>query len=363
MKPPKLDLEALRPHLEAALREDIGTGDLTTNAIVPPDAVAAGRFVAREEGVLAGGVLLAPLFALLDERVEVEVLKADGESFMPGQTLARVHGPARAILSGERVALNFLQRLCGIATMTSRFVKRASAHGTRILDTRKTTPGWRALEKYAVAAIRSALAVDPNNKKFVSMLKGADYERAARVLDRYLRENPGDQGARFILAKLRVKLGDVLAARRELEEVSRKIPRISPLRKEVHIELGRIYEKENPQKAVLEYKRAEELGGVQMELLQKLLRTYRKEGNEEKFIETAEKLLNLDPQNAGLEYELGLIYEKRAETAHKLGDDKGYKRNVEKALKHLSNAAKIDNSNLRYNLKLAELLERQHNNI
>lgn len=215
-------------------------------------------------------------------------------------------------------------------------------------------------EKYAVAAIRSALAVDPNNREFVSMLKGADYERAARVLDRYLRENPDDQGVRFILAKLRVKLGDVLAARRELEEVSRKIPGISPLRKEVHIELGRIYEKENPQKAVLEYKRAEELGGVQMELLQKLLKTYRKEGNEEKFVETAEKLLNLDPQNAGLEYELGLIYEKRAETAHKLGDDKGYKRNVERALKHLSNAAKIDNSNLRYNLKLAELLERQH---
>ena len=152
MKPPKLDLEALRPHLEAALREDIGTGDLTTNAIVPPDAVAAGRFVAREEGVLAGGVLLAPLFALLDERVEVEVLKADGESFMPGQTLARVHGPARAILSSERVALNFLQRLSGIATLTNRFVKKVSAHGTKILDTRKTTPAWRFLEKYAVAA-------------------------------------------------------------------------------------------------------------------------------------------------------------------------------------------------------------------
>jgi len=152
MKPPKLDLEALRPHLEAALREDIGTGDLTTNAIVPPDAVAAGRFVAREEGVLAGGVLLAPLFALLDERVEVEVLKADGESFMPGETLARVHGPARAILSSERVALNFLQRLSGIATLTNRFVKKVSAHGTKILDTRKTTPAWRFLEKYAVAA-------------------------------------------------------------------------------------------------------------------------------------------------------------------------------------------------------------------
>ena len=215
-------------------------------------------------------------------------------------------------------------------------------------------------EKYAVAAIRSALAVDPNNKKFVSMLKGADYEKAARVLERYLKENPEDQGAKFILAKLRVRLGDILIAKKELEEVSHRIPRISPLRKEVHIELGRIYERENPQKAAWEYKQAEEFGGIQMELLQKLLETYRREGNEEKFIETAEKLLNLNPQNAKLEYELGLSYEKRAETARKLGDDKGYREDIEKALKHFSNAAKIDNSNLEYNLKLAELLERQN---
>ncbi len=152
MKVPKLDVELLRPFLKAALLEDVGTGDLTSNAIVPEDAVAAGRFVAREEGVLAGGVLLAPLFALLDERVKVEVLKADGESLMPGETLARVRGPARAILSGERAALNFLQRLSGIATLTNRFVKKVSAHGTKILDTRKTTPAWRFLEKYAVAA-------------------------------------------------------------------------------------------------------------------------------------------------------------------------------------------------------------------
>lgn len=216
-------------------------------------------------------------------------------------------------------------------------------------------------EKYAVAAIRSALAVDPNNRRFVSMLKGADYEKAAGVLERYLREkDPDDQSAKFILAKLRVKLGDVLAARRELEEVSRKIPKVSPLRKEVHIELGRIYEREDPRKAVLEYKRAEEFGGIQRDLLQKLLETYRKEGNEERFIETAEKLLNLNPQNAKLEYELGTIYERRAETARKLKDDKGYKLNVERAIKHLSNAARIDNSNLEYNLKLADLLERQH---
>ena len=152
MKLPQLDLEGLRSHLEAALHEDIGPGDLTTQAVVAEDATATGRFVAREEGVLAGAVLLPPLFELLDPQVQVDVLKGEGESFMAGETLARIGGPARAILSGERVALNFLQRLCGIATMTSRFVKRASAHGARILDTRKTTPGWRALEKYAVAA-------------------------------------------------------------------------------------------------------------------------------------------------------------------------------------------------------------------
>jgi superkiller protein 3 len=215
-------------------------------------------------------------------------------------------------------------------------------------------------EKYAVAAIRSALAVDPDNDEFIDMLKNADYKKAEYVLERYLKEKPNDQSARFILAKLRVKLGDVVLARRDLEEVSRRLPRISPLRKEVHIELGRIYEREDPNRAAQEYKQAGELGGVQLELLQKLLETYREEKDEGRFVETAEKLLNLNPQNAELEYELGLIYERRAEIARKAENREERDKNLKKAIEHLSKAARIDNSNLEYNLKLAELLESQN---
>lgn len=148
----RLEVELVAGLLEAALAEDIGPGDLTSEAVVPPEALARGVFVAREPGVLAGAPLLAPLFRKLDRAVEVRLLKADGDRLGKGEAIATVNGPARAILAGERVALNFLQRLSGIASMTRRFVDKAAPHGARILDTRKTTPGWRFLEKYAVRA-------------------------------------------------------------------------------------------------------------------------------------------------------------------------------------------------------------------
>jgi len=148
----RLEIELVEGVLAAALAEDVGPGDVTSNAVVPPDAVAVGAFVAREAGVLAGGPLLPPLFRKLDAAVEVEFLKADGEALAPGEPIAAIRGPARAVLAGERVALNFLQRLSGIATMTRRLVEKAAPHGAKILDTRKTTPGWRYLEKYAVRA-------------------------------------------------------------------------------------------------------------------------------------------------------------------------------------------------------------------
>jgi nicotinate-nucleotide pyrophosphorylase (carboxylating) len=149
---PKLDIKRLDWHLDAAIREDVGPGDITSSAIVPADAVGRGLFVAREPGILAGGPLLAPLFRRLDADVTVRLLKRDGQALAAGDAIARIAGPARAILSGERAALNFLQRLSGIATMTRRFVDKAAPHGAKILDTRKTTPGWRYLAKYAVRA-------------------------------------------------------------------------------------------------------------------------------------------------------------------------------------------------------------------
>ena len=143
------------PLVRAALAEDLGrAGDLTTDATVAPDAVAVGRLVARRAGRLAGLPVAAAAFRLLDPAVEVEMHAADGEDVAAGAVLAVVRGPARPILSAERVALNFLGHLSGVATVTADLVRRveAAAPRCRVACTRKTTPGLRALEKHAVRA-------------------------------------------------------------------------------------------------------------------------------------------------------------------------------------------------------------------
>lgn len=133
-----------------ALLEDRAPEDVTTLATVPAEATARAAFVARQAGVLAGMPLVAETYRQLDARVRLVPHFADGDRFPDGAVLATVEGPARAILQGERVALNFLQRLSGIATATRAFVDAVIGTGCRILDTRKTTPGLRELEKYAV---------------------------------------------------------------------------------------------------------------------------------------------------------------------------------------------------------------------
>lgn len=140
-----------RPVLEMALEEDLGdAGDITTDAVVADDALASGRIVARAGGVVAGLAISTATFGLLDPRVVVDPLVHDGDHVLEGTILATVSGPARAILTGERVALNLLGRLCGIATSTARAVAAVAGTGAVIAATRKTTPGLRALEKYAV---------------------------------------------------------------------------------------------------------------------------------------------------------------------------------------------------------------------
>jgi nicotinate-nucleotide pyrophosphorylase (carboxylating) len=133
----------------AALREDLGRGDVTTAATVPPDARGEGQIVARAECVVAGLPLLDLVFAELGE-VRVDRRVADGATVRAGAVLARLDGDLTAILSGERLALNLLQRLSGVATLTQRFVAAVAGTKAQILDTRKTTPGLRLLEKYAV---------------------------------------------------------------------------------------------------------------------------------------------------------------------------------------------------------------------
>jgi len=135
-----------------ALAEDIGAGDVTSQACVPADRKARGRFVARELLVLAGEGLLPLIYAERGGVDEIQLLKRSGDRLSPGDVIATVRGKARTLLECERVALNFLQRLSGVATMAARYADAVAGAKCRVLDTRKTTPGLRRLEKMAVAA-------------------------------------------------------------------------------------------------------------------------------------------------------------------------------------------------------------------
>src|ERR1700733_9004804 len=147
---PSFDASACHNLLRSFLAEDIGSGDITTETTVSASQRARGEVVVTDPLVLAGIDLFAEVFRLLDLTAEAEIFTHDGEELTPGKIPAAMNASARALLSGERVALNLLQRLSGVATLTRRFVRAVEGTGAQILDTRKTTPGLRALEKYAV---------------------------------------------------------------------------------------------------------------------------------------------------------------------------------------------------------------------
>ena len=138
--------------IAAALKEDIGQGDITTDFFVPETLHATGRVTARENAVVAGTGAAAEVFRRVDPSIDIQIVHRDGDEVVAGDLIIEVRGLARSILKAERVALNFLQRLCGIATLTRQFVDAIGNHPAKILDTRKTTPGMRALEKAAVVA-------------------------------------------------------------------------------------------------------------------------------------------------------------------------------------------------------------------
>jgi nicotinate-nucleotide pyrophosphorylase (carboxylating) len=138
--------------ISGAIAEDVGREDLTTNAVIDSDSTWAGRIVAREAGVVAGLTIAARVFRSVDRRIVVAYLVEDGTRVGAGTALATVEGPARGLLTAERVALNLLGRLSGIATLTRRYVDAVGSLPARIADTRKTTPGFRSLERYAVRA-------------------------------------------------------------------------------------------------------------------------------------------------------------------------------------------------------------------
>ncbi|MGH3035159.1 MAG: carboxylating nicotinate-nucleotide diphosphorylase [Gaiellaceae bacterium] len=145
----ELSVDTLERLVRDALAEDVGTGDVTSEGAIDDAAVCAARVLLKERGVVCGLDAAAAVFRALDPEIVFEPLAADGDLVEPSE-VARVDGAARAILAGERTALNVLGRLSGVATLTSRFVAAVAGTGAVILDTRKTTPGLRALEKYAV---------------------------------------------------------------------------------------------------------------------------------------------------------------------------------------------------------------------
>jgi nicotinate-nucleotide pyrophosphorylase (carboxylating) len=143
--------ENIQTLVKMALKEDLGErGDVTTQAIVSRDQTMCGQIVAKASGVIAGLPVLQAVFAQVDPNVEIELHVADGDLVTPGTVVCTLRGQAQSLLTGERTALNFLQRLSGISTLTRKFVDVVAGTQAVILDTRKTTPGWRLLQKYAV---------------------------------------------------------------------------------------------------------------------------------------------------------------------------------------------------------------------
>lgn len=151
MKPAPLDLRVVDDVLRAAVREDLGGGDLTTAATVPSGARARARYTTKQPLVVAGLAVAARLLELVDPDLQYRQLSDDGDAVAERTAIAEVRGSASSILTGERVTLNMLQRMCGIATLTQEYVRQVKGTKARVADTRKTVPGLRLLDKYAVA--------------------------------------------------------------------------------------------------------------------------------------------------------------------------------------------------------------------
>ncbi|MBA2272007.1 MAG: carboxylating nicotinate-nucleotide diphosphorylase [Chthoniobacterales bacterium] len=180
--------------IAAALEEDVGPGDVTSHYFVSPAAHALGRIVARERAIVAGVDTAAEVFRRVDPKLHLEVAQPDGSSLMGGETILEIRGAARSILTAERVALNFLQRLSGIATVTRQFVEGVGKSHAKILDTRKTTPGLRALERAAVVAggganhrfgLYDMVLVKDNH-----LMAGAGFTAVAAAIQRVRQERP-----------------------------------------------------------------------------------------------------------------------------------------------------------------------------
>ena len=185
--------------VRSSLKEDIGVGDVTSQSMIGPNEMSQAVIVSRRQYVLAGGTIAKLVFAVVDPELSVHLLVKDGSRITTGEPVVHLQGRARSILAAERVALNFMQRMTGIATLTSQFVQKARPYGVQVLDTRKTTPLWRVLEKYAVVCgggvnhrmgLYDRVLIKDNHRAFWKRQKRgslADAVSAAR------RKNPGLQ--------------------------------------------------------------------------------------------------------------------------------------------------------------------------
>lgn len=202
IQPGRKEREKLWQLLEMARQEDLGSGDVTS-ALLPREIHATGRFVARQPMVVCGGALIEPMAVSYDGLLRTRCRVGEGERVEPGEVLAEWDGPARAMMAAERVALNFLQRLSGIATATREYVDAVTGTGAEIFDTRKTTPAWRELEKYAVRVgggrnhrhgLYDAVLIKDNHLAVLARAEGHDAvgETLARELDR-IRPHLSDQ--------------------------------------------------------------------------------------------------------------------------------------------------------------------------
>ncbi len=148
----RLALQHIGQLIEIALKEDIGSGDITTNALIPDTMVSTATMVAKADGIIAGMEVAETVFRYLSAEISWKPFVQDGDKIKKGDLLVEMSGPYRALLTGERLALNFLQRMSGIATATGQYAAEVAGYGAKILDTRKTVPGLRVLDKYAVKA-------------------------------------------------------------------------------------------------------------------------------------------------------------------------------------------------------------------
>lgn len=191
----EINQKALEELCRMALEEDIGTGDATTLAIVPDSAFATAYFTTRQPCVCCGLPVMSMLYRMLDKYIDISFQVEDGTPCLAGTRLATVTGSARAILTGERIALNFMQRLSGVATVTRKYVEALGKSKTVILDTRKTTPGFRMLEKYAVTmgggtnhriGLYDRVMIKDNHRELAKMLGPDSIEKAVKACrDKY----------------------------------------------------------------------------------------------------------------------------------------------------------------------------------